>query len=222
MRRFGSFCSSALRFFSYTKAKSQCDLRPRRAYVVFGSVDLIWPHRFLARGFKHCYVFWESEGGLLQLSAAVNIATVSWLGKDITVARYIHILKRLGCRVVECTIKPDRIATQYIPRVGAFNCVSLTKLALGIKPFGVYTPKQLFNYLMKRHKGIDMGGGDDASNAAAYQEQEQQKQDQREQELEAQEQAKNQETMENQLKQMRRFRGGAGGAQGGSNPTLGG
>ena len=221
MRRFRSLCSSALRFFSYTKAKSKCDLRPRKAYVVFGPVDLIWPHKFLAPGFKHCYVFWESECGLLQLDAAINIATVSWLGKGVTVDRYIAVLHRLRCRVIECTIKPDRIVSQYIPRLGTLNCVSLTKLALGIKPFWVYTPKQLFKYLMKSNKEIDMGGGDNGA-AQYFQEKMALDQENRAEELQAEAEDKNKQVMADQLKQMRRMRGAAGGAQGGSNTSLGG
>ena len=144
-----SLCSAFIHFLSYKRVKTDLDTRARKTYVAFGAVDLMWIHRLLKPGFQHCFVFYETPDGVIQVEYLANVVQVSTIPHSRNVDRYLKVLLRLGYRILECTFSPQDIVCSYVPKLNPSNCVSLTKLLLGMKLPRTYTPWQLYNRLLK-------------------------------------------------------------------------
>jgi hypothetical protein len=143
-----SICSAFVRFLSYNRVQEVVDQTPRRTYVAFRAIDLMWIHRLLKPGFQHCFAFYDTPAGVIQIEYLANLVQVSTIPNSRKVERYIKVLKRMGYRILECTFSPKEIVCRYVPQINPSNCVSLTKLILGLKLPRTFTPWQLFNRLL--------------------------------------------------------------------------
>ena len=145
-----SICSAFIQFLSYERAQKVCDHRPQQAYVGFRSIELMWIHRCLKPGFQHCFVFYTTPKGIIQVDFMANMVQVGYVSHTDDIERYIPILKRMGMRIVETKMKPMATLCSYLPSLNPNNCVSLTKQLLGVKIPRTFTPWQLYSKLVQR------------------------------------------------------------------------
>ncbi len=126
---------------------------PRRALVVFGDrADLAWL-KILKRGFRHCFAVIEGgQGGGVPvwviynpLSHCTDITTV--VGS--TASDLADHYRNLGFRVVETRItRPIKRTAPWRP----YTCVEAVKRVLGLRAPGVFTPRNLHNFLISENK----------------------------------------------------------------------
>ena len=68
---------------------------------------------------------------------------------DTNIARLAQIFKRKGWTVLRTEIK-GKLNSSSIPWFRQNNCVSLTKSALGIRPWFIWTPRSLYLWLRRQ------------------------------------------------------------------------
>ena len=148
-------CRSLVQIYKDFVGLSICDTTTaRQLFVCFRSDQGVGIPRFY-KGFKHVYVFGVSERkgkqAIVQTEMLVNygLMGVVWLEKP-TVENYLKVLDKMGVTVIKTEIIPKWNQIQILPRLNPLNCVELTKLMLGVKLWGVYTPNSLFKALLKR------------------------------------------------------------------------
>ena len=148
-------CSSLIQIYKDFVGLSICDTTTaRQLFVCFRPDAGVGIPRYF-KGFNHVFIFGVSERkgkqALVQTEMLVNFGLmgVVWL-ENPTVENYLKILNKMGVTVIKAEIKPKWNQIQIFPRINPLNCVELTKLFLGVKLWGVYTPNSLFKALLKR------------------------------------------------------------------------
>lgn len=120
----------------------------RRALVVFsGQADLPWL-RLLRPGFRHCFVVLDRPGGWVAVNAMAHrtdITVLPALECDDLAALY----RAQGLRVIETvvTIPPKRPAG-WRP----YSCVEESTRILGLSRYLIFTPWQLYRFLVNSGK----------------------------------------------------------------------
>jgi hypothetical protein len=118
----------------------------REALVVFtGRAVLTWL-RVLKPGFRHCFLFVRDDPYWIQCNPMAHEtalllhteAEMDWLVERLSGAE--------GCTIV-------KTATRAAPRRAApwrpFTCVEAVKRGLGLQEKGIWTPWQLYRFLIK-------------------------------------------------------------------------
>ena len=149
------FCNTVRTLCSYSNFEPETKTDKRRAYVVFVPVGIVgtlyWIHTCLKKEFAHCMVFWDTPNGILRANSTANVVDISYMKKDFTVERFVKNLKRNKCKVLKCDIVPRARANEYLPlKLNPQNCVSLSKQLLGVSPKRVFTPYQLYLWLVNQ------------------------------------------------------------------------
>lgn len=115
-----------------------------RAIVVFsGNTAIPWL-RFLRPGFRHCYAVAESQGQWFVYNPASHQTAVHALGKFPS-GLLIEWLLAEGHTVVMCRIEK---AAHRVAPVRPYTCVEALKRLLGVRAKWVFTPWQLYKYLI--------------------------------------------------------------------------
>ncbi len=114
------------------------------AIVVFGDqVGLFWL-RILRPGFRHCFVLLELEDGWVMLDPLahwMHVAILPPVPSDELAAWY----RDRGYHVaISRHDQPSKQSVRWAP----FTCVEIVKRALGIRRFGIWTPHQLWCFLI--------------------------------------------------------------------------
>jgi len=114
------------------------------AIVVFGDqVGLFWL-RILEPGFRHCFVLLELDNGWVMLDPLAHWMHVAIL-PPVPSGELAAWYRGHGYRaVVVCPDQPPRRSAPWAP----FTCVETVKRALGIHRFGIWTPRQLWRFLV--------------------------------------------------------------------------
>lgn len=142
------------------KASFKMVKKRQTAYVVFqgGDTELI-PVPFTSPGWRHCWLMlpvYYPEPGLMAEVFTMKVEGLRW-GVDTaiwwrdpdTVAKAFH--EAGVTAIVEYPFTSPPGNPRHIKR-GPMTCVSLTKAVLQIDDWKVWTPKQLYAYLV-RHGG---------------------------------------------------------------------
>jgi len=111
-------------------------------YIVFTDINVEphWVHRFIRKGFKHCFCFYEIEGERFCLNTTT--ANINYhLGVDAAFFKNSTVLK-------------FKYKFDFNNKIFYFwnmlpTCVSITKMVLGIRSRAI-TPYQLYKYLIKQ------------------------------------------------------------------------
>jgi len=127
-----------------------------RALVVFsGQTDLAWL-RVLKRGFRHCFVLIECApvhgdekgGGWVLYNPLSNATQIAmWPLQDEESIQ--NWLMDQGYLVIKTYVRP--LTNQILPW-RPFTCVEAVKRALGLRLQGIFTPWQLYKFLIKDKK----------------------------------------------------------------------
>ncbi len=121
----------------------------RRALVVFsGHADLAWL-KVLKRGYRHCFAVVDSGQGAWivynPMSHCTEISLIAGLNGPAIVGHY----RALGFCVVETrVVHPPRRSAPWRP----YTCVEAVKRLLGLRASGVFTPWNLYNFLITENK----------------------------------------------------------------------
>lgn len=116
----------------------------RDAIVVFGDqAGLSWL-RFLKPGFRHCFVLLELDDGWVMLDSLAHWMHVAIL-PPVSSGELASWYEGHGYRtVVVCPHEPSAVPAPWAP----FTCVETVKRALGIHRFSIWTPCQLWRFLL--------------------------------------------------------------------------
>jgi hypothetical protein len=115
-------------------------------YIIFTKSDLrhmftIW----LNPEFQHCYAVKKSEGG--QFWMIINPKR-GFTQVDLkTVDEFPTIRALLGWQPVILSIK-SKVNTETRWRLWHLDCVEIVKTLLGVNDFWIWTPRQLYKYLV--------------------------------------------------------------------------
>jgi hypothetical protein len=125
----------------------QVSVTKKEYYIVFTkSTHNSWMVKMLKPPFQHVYLIQKSQGGAFWIIVDPKASHTEM--NLLPVSEYPHV--RLLCESndvilpVKTIIKPDDRWTFCI-----INCVEIVKSFLGIRAFWVWTPKQLYNYILK-------------------------------------------------------------------------
>lgn len=140
-----------------TKFPSLVDLANHKVaewYVVYFDRErpLIFPQRWLKKGFKHIELCRRVSIGpgpqdavwLLLLPTSEMLQVELWLNSDPPWKRYP------GLPVQKVTTVRPYFWMRSRWEIGPFSCVEAAKSALGIRAFWVRTPYQLYRYIKQR------------------------------------------------------------------------
>lgn len=132
-----------------------------RAYVVFQSSQTksSWDF-FTDPAWRHCWLMvpaYFPEPGLMADVFTQKIEAARW-GVDIDVwwadpedvAQEFYAIGATAIVAVDVIVPPKGLP--WLPR-GPISCVTLTKAVLGLKAWNLWTPKQLFGYLLRECNG---------------------------------------------------------------------
>ena len=105
-----------------------------------------WIMKFIKKDFSHVFAMKKSPGGQFWI---VIDAIHSYLDCDIVlVEKYPHPRLYVDTEAVILPVKA-KIGTESRWSFCVFNCVEVVKALLGVKAFWVWTPWQLYKYLIK-------------------------------------------------------------------------
>lgn len=123
----------------------------QRFVVVFTEVERThWWDRFLAPGFRHCYVLVWDEVVWLYVDPAIGRTRVLILDQyePRHPREWIH---DPDATLIEARADLDDLRLRCPWIFGPITCVEGVKAVLGIRKFWLFTPLQLFRYLRRRH-----------------------------------------------------------------------
>lgn len=139
-------------------------------YVVFESVTTHWTiwNWYTEPDWRHCWLMkaaYFPEPGLMAEVFTHKLEPLRWgMDFDFWFAHPEDVSReflQLGATaVVKVRMEVPRDYLEYVPR-GFITCVSVIKAALGIRDWAVWTPKQLFLYLVRHCEGELIGIIDD-------------------------------------------------------------
>ncbi len=123
-------------------------LEGNRAIVVFCDATEIRWLRCLKRGFRHCAVILEVDGGWILCDPLSNITLLKQLD-DSDSDELIQRLLSAGLHALEVGVKtpPPRLAPPL-----PYSCVEGVKRILGIHAWTILTPWQLYRHLIAEPK----------------------------------------------------------------------
>ena len=115
-------------------------------YIVFtASKHNNWMVNMLKPPFQHVYAVKKSKGG--QFWIIINPLASHTEVDMVSIAEYPHIRLYTG---EDAVILPVTATMRHKDRwsLCVINCVEIVKSLLGIRSFWIFTPKQLYNYLI--------------------------------------------------------------------------
>ena len=121
-----------------------------RAIVVFRDATEIRWLRFLKRGFRHCAVLVEVEGGWVLCDALSNKTVI----KHIFIGYSWEIVGRLGAAGLHAIEVRMQTPPARMAPILPFTCVEAVKRILGIHAWSIVTPWQLYRHLVYDKKFI--------------------------------------------------------------------
>lgn len=113
------------------------------ALVAFGGKPRFWWMNFLKKGFYHCLVA-MGNGYEWVLIDPLSHYTDIFVLKNVNIKGY---LRSKGYRLIQIT--PD-IPTNLSLQIMPYTCVETVKRFIGIKKRFIFTPYQLFCYLLRK------------------------------------------------------------------------
>lgn len=130
--------------FNYTFSMGY---RPAFAYVAFGGSPTHWWTRFLKKGFYHCLLILGNGREWCVIDPVLHFT-------DLIIVKTLHIESffiNKGYRLVRTTPSvPQKIKFYLRP----YTCVETVKHFLGISAPNLWTPHQLFSYLIKKKENF--------------------------------------------------------------------
>jgi len=123
-----------------------------RALVVFGGqADLAWL-KMLKRGYRHCFVVVEAESSIWILYNPLSHCTELGAVTGVEGAAVAGHYRGLGYCVVETYLtNPIKRSAPWRP----YTCVEAVKRVLGLRARRVFTPWQLYQFLVSKNNGIN-------------------------------------------------------------------
>lgn len=116
-------------------------------WIVFSDNADWWPLRFLRKGFRHCHVVMQDNGGLwLAFDPMLNylhLETFSYLQPDFDLPEW---LRQRGFMVIE--VVADHSRKRPAP-LRPLTCVEAVKRLIGLHDRTIFTPWQLYKRLQK-------------------------------------------------------------------------
>lgn len=120
-----------------------------KVLVVFSGKTDLWFLAGLATGFKYCFALVEQSAGWILYDPLSNRSVIMFyenLTKEEVVAWYEHN----DCKVVEAVID-DCMPIKMAPLL-PYTCVEAVKRLLGIHRWLLFSPRQLFNFLIEQNR----------------------------------------------------------------------
>lgn len=106
-----------------------------------------WWTRILKPGFSHCYVLKEVEGGYILLNPCFAAIDLQFIPYGQKFPPYLD--KPTIVVKIHTTVNQDRKR----PLIQAVTCVEFVKALLGIRRWPLWTPYQLYRYLLGGNDG---------------------------------------------------------------------
>ncbi len=117
--------------------------RQTKALIGFGGSPTFWWMRFLKKGFYHCVVaLGDSQNGWVLIDPLAHYTDLIL----VTDGDLKNFLFAHGYRVVETTISPP---SKHQMKIMPYTCVETAKRFVGITDRRIWTPYQLYCYLLK-------------------------------------------------------------------------
>ena len=115
----------------------------REYYVVFGKAKMVMPF-WLDRDFQHCYVVRKEYGKIWTVieDTKTHLDIHPYLVEDYPDLKDLVGKDKIFVRVNR------KIKDSYRGHICLFNCVEVVKAILGIRKLTIFTPKQLYRYLL--------------------------------------------------------------------------
>ena len=146
---------SAIQLYRILRTGRTNPTKSKEIYVVFRSgVRAPWQHA-LNKNFTHVFMI----ENLIDQKYGRGFMQYEFLNSHISalhlplfsIETYVKELKNLGCTVLR--VMPTKVKTlgSFFPKLVPYNCVSLTKLYLGIRAYHAITPYGLYKHLYKQH-----------------------------------------------------------------------
>jgi hypothetical protein len=130
------------------EACPQPKMAGNRAIVVFCDTTEIRWLRCLKRGFRHCAVVLEVEGGWVLCDCLSNKIYIKQIF-DSSPEKLVQRFLAAGLHAVEVGVKtPPRRLAPPLP----YSCVEGVKRILGIHAWTILTPWQLYQHLIREPK----------------------------------------------------------------------
>lgn len=117
----------------------------RPVWVVFAKRGRVpkWWHLFTTEDFGHCYVLIETMGGVMRIDQ--SIAGMSFYEYEGTVSEYIQA----NADSVTDWIRWNVLSNSSVYHLrGLLTCVTVVKAILIKCPWWVFTPKQLYKWMV--------------------------------------------------------------------------
>lgn len=112
------------------------------AYVAFGGRKVHWWMSFLKKGFYHCFLVMEQDNKWIAIDPVLGWTDLIFSEEDLT-----NHFTRMGYRLIYADVKiPEKQEAHLRP----LTCVETVKRFLGIQNPMIFTPYQLFKYLIKQ------------------------------------------------------------------------
>ncbi|MBI5164407.1 MAG: hypothetical protein HY985_10955 [Magnetospirillum sp.] len=119
-----------------------------RALVMFSGRTDLWWLRLLRRGYRHCFVALEGEGGWVVIDPLAHRTVVLAL-PPCAALDLAAFYRQHGLEVVETAVAaPPRRPAPWRPH----TCVESVKRILGISAPFILTPRQLSSFIRERGK----------------------------------------------------------------------
>ncbi len=115
-----------------------------RAFVLFRNERNFKFLRILKKDFRHCAVILENKNHWLYIDQTFFQTEFRVWEKN---ANPLEIFLDNNWKILETS--PPKISQKNIFRLGWIDCVSMTKRVLGIRKRKIFTPFQLYNFLIK-------------------------------------------------------------------------
>ena len=146
---------SAIQIYGILRTGRPSPRTRKEIYVIFRpGVRAPWQHA-LNRKFTHVFMIED----LINQKYGKGFMQYEFLNSHITalhlplfsIETYIKELKNRGCTVLR--VMPTKVKSlgSFFPKLVPYNCVSLTKLYLGIRAYHAITPYGLYKHLYKQH-----------------------------------------------------------------------
>ncbi len=117
--------------------------RKTKALIGFGGTPTFWWMRFLKKGFYHCVVaLGDSDSGWILIDPLAHYTDLIL----ITDGDMRGFLLAHGYKIVET---PLQIPTRRRLKIMPYTCVETAKRFVGINNRRIWTPYQLYRFLMK-------------------------------------------------------------------------
>jgi hypothetical protein len=117
-----------------------------RAVVIFVGCTRIWWLRWLRRGYRHCLVAVETDGGWVLYDPLCHYTEINVIGNG-SAEGIIDRYRTAGCTAV---LAKRRVPPRRLAPVRPYTCVEAVKRILGLREPLIFTPYQLYRWLRRQ------------------------------------------------------------------------